>query len=500
MALRAIVKKKALRVTLVVEATLAMTTGFESLKKIGFLGLLAACAVTAIPGSETAAQTKDAVTFSKHIAPILQRSCQQCHRTGGVAPMSLLTFEEARPYARAMKARTALRDKRGAMPPWYIEKNIGIQQFKDDFSLSEDEIAKIAAWSDNGAPQGNPADMPPPLVFADDKAWRIGTPDLIVVSPTVEMKAVQPDWFGSIGTSPTGLTEDRYVAAVEVKEVNDIRGKAGRTSTVGGLWLFHHAAYAALTRDGGGGGVSQFPVHEVGRNADVFDAEAGKLLAANSMLAFNSVHLHANGVDAKAHLEVGFKFHPKGYKPTMNFRQLFVGNGPDLDIKPLEANQRVDAYYTLPQHMKISIYEPHMHAPGVRMCLEAIWGVTVQTLNCSKYDHNWVRAYWYADDAAPLLPRGTILHVVGYFDTTPANRNVPDGRNWSGSGHRSVDNMMINLMQAIGLSDDQFQAEIEKRRQRLGLKEGQTVLGCPLCGGGPILLRPPAAQAPAGAN
>ena len=117
--------------------------------------------------SETAAQTKDAVTFSKDIAPILQRSCQQCHRPDSVAPMSLLTYEEARPYARAMKARTALRDKRGAMPPWYIEKNVGIQHFKDDFSLSEDDIARIAAWADNGAPQGNPADMPPPLTFAD---------------------------------------------------------------------------------------------------------------------------------------------------------------------------------------------------------------------------------------------------------------------------------------------------------------------------------------------
>jgi hypothetical protein len=179
----------------------------------------------------------------------------------------------------------------------------------------------------------------------------------------------------------------------------------------------------------------------------------------------------------------------------MNFRQLFVGNGPDLDIKGMEANQRVDAYYTLPQNTKISTYEPHMHAPGVRMCLEAIWGITVQTLNCSKYDHNWVRAYWYEDDAAPLLPKGTILHVVGYFDTTPANRNVADGRNWSGSGHRSVDNMMINLMQAISLTDEQFEAELTKRRQRLGLKEGQTVLGCPTCGVAPA--RPPASPPPA---
>jgi mono/diheme cytochrome c family protein len=454
----------------------------------GLRWCLTAAFVAAIPISASA-QAKEPVTFSKDIAPILQRSCQQCHRPNSVAPMSLLTYDEARPYARSMKARTALRDKRGAMPPWYIEKNVGIQHFKDDFSLSEDEIAKIAVWADTGAPQGNPADLPPPLTFPDGKSWRIGTPDLIVVSPPVEMKAQQPDWFGSIGQSPTGLAEDRYVAAVEVKEVNDSGARSGRSSTVGGLYLFHHAAYAAIA-PGGRGGASVFPVHEVGRNADVFDAEAGRLLAANSSIVFNSVHLHANGVDSKAHLEVGFKFHPRGYKPTLNFRQLFVGNGPDLDIKGNEANQRVDAYFTLPQHVKISTYEPHMHAPGVRMCLEAIWGVTVQTLNCSKYDHNWVRAYWYEDDAAPLLPKGTILHVIGYFDTTAANRNVPDPRNWSGSGHRSVDNMMINLMQAISLTDQQFEAEVAKRREKLGLKTGQTVVGCPTCSAPP---RPPSA-------
>src|SRR5918994_1123640 len=194
---------------------------------------MAAAILVAIPAS-AGAQARESVTFSKDIAPILQRSCQQCHRPNSVAPMSLLTYDEARPYARAMKARTALRDKRGAMPPWYIEKNVGIQHFKDDFSLSEDEIAKIATWADAGAPQGNPADLPPPLTFPDGKAWRMGTPDLIVVSPSVDMKAQAPDWFGSIGQSTTGLTEDRYVAAVEVKEVNDLRGKSLPANTVGG--------------------------------------------------------------------------------------------------------------------------------------------------------------------------------------------------------------------------------------------------------------------------
>src|SRR5678815_2054720 len=119
-------------------------------------GRFLAAAVVLVPLSASA-QTGPPVTFSKDIAPILQRSCQQCHRPGSVAPMSLITYEESRPYARSMKARTALREKRGAMPPWYIEKNVGIQRFKDDFSLTDEEIAKIAAWADTGAPQGNPA-------------------------------------------------------------------------------------------------------------------------------------------------------------------------------------------------------------------------------------------------------------------------------------------------------------------------------------------------------
>jgi hypothetical protein len=368
------------------------------------------------------------------------------------------------------------------MPPWYIEKNVGIQHFKDDPSLSDAEIAAIAAWADAGAPRGNPDDMPPPIVFADDSVWKMGTPDLIVSSPTVEMKSLAPDWFGVIGESETNLPEDRYVATLEIREVNDSRGKHSDRTTVGGLYLFHHAAFGVIGPDGRGNSLGGWPVHEVGRNAEVFDPDAGKLLPANAKVVFNSVHLHSNGIDTKAHLEVSFRFHPPGYKPTVNFQNLFVGNGPDIDIRGGEANQRMDAYFTLPQNAKISTFEPHMHAPGVRMCLESIWGINVQTLSCAGYNHSWVRVYTYADAAAPLLSKGTILHVIGYFDNSPANKNVVDPRNWSGSGHRSVDNMVINLMQAIYLNDEQFQAELAKRRQALGLKGGETVIGCPLCG------------------
>src|SRR5215510_8836204 len=145
------------------------------------IGLVAAAAPRAAQSAEPVGE----VTFTKDIAPILQRSCQNCHRPDGVAPMSLVTYDEVRPWARAMKSRTGLGPKAGVMPPWYVEKNIGIQNFKNDPSLSDEEIARIAKWADSGAPRGNPVDMPQARKFADAVAWSIGTPDLILKSQEV---------------------------------------------------------------------------------------------------------------------------------------------------------------------------------------------------------------------------------------------------------------------------------------------------------------------------
>src|SRR6059058_659261 len=229
------------------------------------------------------------VTFSKDIAPILQRSCQNCHRPDGVAPMALINYEDARPWARAIKQRTGIGPHAGVMPPWYVEKNIGIQQFKDDPSLSDDEIAKIARWVDGGAPRGNPADMPPPRVWDDPRAWHIGTPDLIIKTKELLVKGDAPDWWGEIPSVPTGLTEDRYVAALEIKEVNDIPKDGSGRSTVGGRYVFHHMIWSTRVGDNAEQNLdpvdesgTSWPVHEVGRNADIFDPQAGRLLKAGS--------------------------------------------------------------------------------------------------------------------------------------------------------------------------------------------------------------------------
>jgi len=469
------------------------------------VGVLSAVMLASTPFALTAQQpaTGGEVTFTKHIAPILQRSCENCHRPDGVAPMPLVTYEDVRPWARAIKQRTGMGPRAGVMPPWYVERNIGIQKFENDPSLSEEEIATIAKWVDSGAPRGNPADMPPPKHYADRSVWAIGTPDLIVKTKEVLVKGDAPDWWGEIPTIPTGLTEDRYVAALEVKEVNDVGSHAsGGRATVGGRFVFHHMIWrtqiidpnrpdeipdapSILTDEE----TVNWPVHEVGRNADFFDPKSARLLKAGSSIVSDSVHLHSNGRDTRAHLEIGFKFQPKGYQPAYKRAVFGLGNGVDIDIRAMEANQQLHAYAVLQQHTKIISFEPHLHAPGARMCFEAIWGYTIQTLNCVGYDHNWVRGYDYTDDSAPLLPKGTILHIIGFMDNSPTNKNVPDPRNWQGSGNRSVANMFIDLGQRVALTDEQFQEEMAKRREHLHLTKNDVVIGCPLC-----LVTPPPAK------
>src|SRR5439155_974011 len=264
----------------------------------------------------------------------------------------------------------------------------------------------------------------------------------------------------------------------------------------GGRFVVHHMIWGTRVGPGdnspsavAGGDTLSWPVHEVGRNADFFDPKSARLLKAGSYIVSDSVHLHSNGRDTKAHLEIGFKFMPKDYKPVYRTALIGLGNGVDIDIKGMAADQQLHAYAVLQDNVKIVSFEPHLHAPGQRMCLEAIWGYNIQTLNCVGYDHNWVRGYDYTDDSAPLLPKGTILHIVGYMDNSPTNKNVPDPRNWQGSGNRSVANMFIDLGMRVALTDAQFQEEMAKRREHLHLTKNDVVIGCPLC-----LVTPPAAM------
>ena len=411
-----------------------------------------------------------AVTFTRDIAPILQRSCENCHRTNGVAPMPLTTYEEVRPWAASIKRKTAARE----MPPWFIEKTIGIQRFKDDPSLSDDEIETIAAWVTSGAPRGNPADMPPPRRYADPAGWMLGTPDLIVSTPVMPVPARGADWHGEIGPHPTGLMEDRYVKAVEFKEMR-VNGPAaqrlgGKTDDLNYFSIHHSGLHEVdpdgvvrTSSDGLGGGF--YLVHELGDNPTIYPAETGVVLKGGSAFRY-TMHLHSVGQEVSVRLDTAFTFHPKGWTPKY-MQAGFVTMGQlrdELDIPGNTDNVRVSNYYRVPRPGILTTYEPHMHASGKRMCVEASYpDGRREMLNCAGYNHNWVKVYSYQDDVAPLLPAGTVLNVIGWYNNTASNPRVVDPRNWKGWGNRSIDDMFHFTPRVTWLTEEQFKEKVAER-------------------------------------
>src|SRR3954465_7346859 len=188
-------------------------------------------AAVMLPGLALGADAQKAPTFTKDIAPIFQDKCEACHRPDSIAPMSLVNFTEARPWARAIKSRVADRQ----MPTWQTEKTVGIQKFKNDRSLTDDQIDTIVRWVDAGAPQGDPKDMPAAKQWPEDQGWNFAAmfgqkePDLIIKSYPFTMPAVSQDaWDKRI--TPSGITEPRWVRAIEI-----------RPETVKGRRITHHA-------------------------------------------------------------------------------------------------------------------------------------------------------------------------------------------------------------------------------------------------------------------
>ena len=234
---------------------------------------------------------------------------------------ALITHEQVQPWASMIKYKTGIRERSSAMPAWHIEKDIGIQNYKYDPSLNDEELAAIASWVDNGAPEGDPADLPTPLVFDEDgEVWVAGEPDLIVESEEVFVEAGAPDWWGEMESVLIPLDEDRYVMSIEMRESNDIDATDTGRQTVGARYIIHHLAFSTQVLGAdvdptllsfAGREATFWPVHEVGRNPDVFGPEAGRLLRAGSSIVINSVHLHSSGRDTRGKLLFGFRFHPK---------------------------------------------------------------------------------------------------------------------------------------------------------------------------------------------
>jgi hypothetical protein len=434
---------------------------YSRLACVAAIVTVAAQPVRALAQTPTSQQQ---VTFTKDVAPTLQRSCVTCHRPGQSAPMSLMTYEDARPWARSIKTRVAARE----MPPWHLDRNVGIQKFKNDPSLSDDEIATIVKWVDAGAPKGNPSDMPPQRQFADGSEWAIGKPDLVVRFPAYRVPVSGPDLFPDLYAA-LNLTEDRYIKAIQTRPVS----AASRR-------VVHHAITTMVPGEEsqgasgtGGNDPDQFIVeYASGKAPELYPEDSGVLLKAGSRLKLGT-HLHSVGEEIMAEVEVGVLLHPKGHVPKYIRYSTHHGDPTQdpldsLDI-PAGETARVDGYTLHTKPARIIAFQPHMHTRGKYQCIELIYPnnpskMKRETINCANWNYNWHLVYNYADDTAPLVPAGTIVHIISWHDNSTANRNNPDPKNWVGYGDRTIDDMGFAWVGWVDLTEEEYQQQLSARK------------------------------------
>ena len=420
------------------------------------------------PAAAQAQATQATPTFTKDVAPIFQEKCEACHRADSIAPMSLITYEESRPWARSIRDRVVARQ----MPPWHIDKTVGIQEFKNDRSLTDPEIEIITRWVEAGAPKGDPKDMPAPRQWPDESVWNFATlfggpPDLIVKSTPWTQKAQGNDaWWKPV--VETGLTEARWVRAIEI-----------RPSTVKGRKITHHAI-ARLQQEedtpapsGPSTGdvvdrfvnTGTFMEWAVGKQGEIMRPNSGKLMLPGARIVWD-IHYSSAGEEITDQVELGIYFYPKGQEPK--YRQVLhlMGSG-GVDIPPNQV-KATQGFFALRQAGRVESFQPHMHLRGKAMSIDAI-SPTGQVTNLSHvadFNFNWHNSYVYTDDAAPLLPKGTILRITAWHDNTPAKKSNPDPNVWVGYGDRTVDEMAHAWVNVTYMSDEDYQAELEARKKR----------------------------------
>ncbi|MES2176318.1 MAG: cytochrome c [Gemmatimonadota bacterium] len=437
------------------------------------LVMTVAVAPAAAQGPSVRAPNAEVVTYAKHIAPILQQKCQECHQPGSIAPMSLLTYEDAKKYAKRIKAKVSSR----LMPPWHIDKTVGIQQFKNDRSLTDAQIDAIVSWVDGGTPLGSIADMPAPIKFPDPNRWQLAeklgaAPDLVIRSTPYTLAArTQDKWFRP--TVETGLTEPRWVRAIEVKPVRPDDRK-----------IVHHVlAYLlqdepevtglASTAHDHQSNAGLFMEWAVGKTGQIFAEDAGKLMLPGSRIRWE-VHMHAIGEEYKdSQVELAVYFYPKGFVPKHRtvLTMFNMARGSDLDIPPNEKTITQN-FYVLQAPARLENFQPHMHMRGKAMSLEAIYpDGRKETLSAvSNFQWNWHVNYVYADGVAPLLPKGTTLAFTAWHDNTADNPNNPDPAQWVGWGDRTVDEMAHNWIDVTYLEQDEFTKLVAERKAKAAQK------------------------------
>jgi hypothetical protein len=424
-----------------------------------WLGAAAVVMVNAAPQAQAQPAGERVPTFSADVAPIFYAKCVTCHRPGEVAPMSLITFKDVRPWASAIREKVMTR----AMPPWHADRQYGA--FRNNQSLDQSEIDTIVKWASAGAPEGDAAKMPalPKL----PEGWQIGTPDVVIEMPTAynvpATGTIEYQYF----EVPTNFTEDRWMQAGEVragdrKHVHHIivyvkeAEPVSRPTVVNVRPILSGAPSAAPSpaapRQPAEPRAADTPVVRrtgdqmlvnwaVGEDAPVFMPGMAKRIPKGASLVFQ-VHYTTNGTPGTDRSRIGLIFSKQ--PPQREVRTGLIANTL-FAIPPAAQNHQIDAEATFTEDVNVWSMHPHMHLRGKEMTYTAIYpdGRREIVLRVPKFDFGWQTDYWLAK---PLtLPKGSKLYVTAHYDNSTANRNNPDPAATVRWGDQTWEEMMIGF-------------------------------------------------------
>jgi hypothetical protein len=383
------------------------------------------------------------VTFDKDVLPVLQKNCQTCHRPGEAAPMSFLTYDSTRPWAKAIK--TAVLTKK--MPPWFADPHYG--KFSNDRSLSQQDIDTLVAWADGGAKEGDPKDAPAPIDWVE--GWRIGHPDMVISMP----QAFNIPASGTIDYQyvviPTGFKEDRYVQMAEARP-----GARGNVHHIiafirepGNPWfkdakpgvVFVPAKNGGGEGGGGGFGGDFLAGYAPGTVPDIMRPGQAKLVKAGSDIVLQ-LHYTANGTPGSDISKVGLVFSKE--PPKERVLTLAVTT-PNFAIPPQDPNYRVEAKLQLQADSDLVSMLPHMHYRGKDFDYRVIYptGEKETLLSVPHYNFDWQLSY---DLAQPKhLPAGTVIECTAHYDNSANNPYNPDPNKEVHYGEQTWEEMMFGF-------------------------------------------------------
>jgi hypothetical protein len=363
-------------------------------------------------------------TFSKDVAPILYQRCVECHRPGEAGPMPLRTYKEVRPWAKSIKQQVASR----TMPPWHADPHIN--KFSNDRRLTDDQVATIVKWADNGAPEGDSKDMPKMPTFTD--GWVIGKPDVTVdmgADFKIKAEGVIPYQYYTVDP---GFTEDTWIQAAEVRP--------GQRSQVHHILVFVQEGGKRVTRGG-----EQFSDMLIGYAPGVptitWEPDTAFLVKAGSKLLFQ-VHYTVNGKEAVDRSVLGLKVR----KDAPKYRA-FSGSATQfrLSIPPNEPNYMTEATHVFKEDVTLLDMTPHMHLRGkaFKYVLEYPDGKKEELLTVPKYDFNWQLSYILAEPRK--VPAGSKMHATAWYDNSANNKYNPNPNETVRWGDQTFQEMMIGF-------------------------------------------------------